>query len=651
MAIEGDNESPHELVDPEPNPIDFVEEFVNAEAEEETQFFESSSSVDYDPIEKLDSLIEQTAEHYLDEVIKQVSVTPRRSTINRKIISLLTTSATIVGLIIGLYGISYSISHLPNNTKFLSIDISNLTLQDALQTISVNIDDELNKNIVIESSSDSVVINPAELGLTLDVATTLKQTRLNPFQSLSALIQGYEVTPVIRLNDVLMKAKLTQLAAGSEKKPRLADIDIKDGQIITSRQVNGKKVNWDKTQEAIVASWLREENPFEIVYDAVEPQITDSDVLTLSSQLENYLSGTVIVRSDNRTAIFSRRDIAEVIYFEKNQSKIQMHFNQQLIWNKLISKLPGLDKPIKNADLKIIDETPVLTPANFSLNIGSQEFQDLFIAALSDSKTREIDLNPFIVRPNIETEQLANLQIVEKVSEFRQNFPPAQYRTDNVSNAAKFIDGTILMPGEIYSMNQTIKERTRENGYVPGIYINNGKFDEGLGGGVSIITTAVWTAAFFAGLEPIEQRAHSIYIPRYQEGIEATVQWGSLDLKFKNNLDSAILIKSKVDLDGVTITMYGKKKFDQVVAKKSNRYNVKPYKTIYSQAKNCIDQEGQPGFGVTVTREMFRNGALVASDEFKTNYRIGNTIICGAKPDNLNEDLANESLDPVSLPE
>ncbi len=651
MAIEGDNESPHELVDPEPNPIDFVEEGVNAEAEEETQFFESSSSVDYDPIEKLDSLIEQTAEHYLDEVIKQVSVTPRRSTINRKIISLLTTSATIAALLICLYGISYSISHLPNNTKFLSIDISNLTLQDALQTISVNIDDELNKNIVIESSSDSVVINPAELGLTLDVANTLKQTRLNPFQSLSALVQGYEVTPVIKLNDVLMKAKLTQLAAGSEKKPRLADIDIKDGQIITSRQVNGKKVNWDKTQEAIVASWLREENPFEIVYDAVEPQITDSDVLTLSSQLENYLSGTVIVRSDNRTAIFSRRDIAEVIYFEKNQSKIQMHFNQQLIWNKLISKLPGLDKPIKNADLKIIDETPVLTPANFSLNIGSQEFQDLFIAALTDSKTREIDLNPFIVRPNIETEQLANLQIVEKVSEFRQNFPPAQYRTDNVSNAAKFIDGTILMPGEIYSMNQTIKERTRENGYVPGIYINNGKFDEGLGGGVSIITTAVWTAAFFAGLEPIEQRAHSIYIPRYQEGIEATVQWGSLDLKFKNNLDSAILIKSKVDLDGVTITMYGKKKFDQVVAKKSNRYNVKPYKTIYSQAKNCIDQEGQPGFGVTVTREMFRNGSLVASDEFKTNYRVGNTIVCGAKPDNLNEDLANESLEPVSLPE
>jgi vancomycin resistance protein YoaR len=651
VAIEGDNESPHELVDPEPNPIDFVEEGVNAEAEEETQFFESSSSVDYDPIEKLDSLIEQTAEHYLDEVIKQVSVTPRRSTINRKINSLLTTSATIAGLLMGLYGISYSISHLPNNTKFLSIDISNLTLQDALQTISMNIDDELNKNIVIESSTDSVVINPAELGLTLDVATTLKQTRLNPFQSLSALVQGYEVTPVIKLNDVLMKAKLTQLAVGSEKKPRLADIDIKDGQIITSRQVNGKKVNWDKTQDAIVASWLREENPFEIVYDAVEPQITDSDVLTLSSQLENYLSGTVIVRSDNRTAIFSRRDIAEVIYFEKNQSKIQMYFNQQLIWNKLISKLPGLDKPIKNADLKIIDETPVLTPANFSLNVGSQEFQDLFIAALSDSKTREIDLNPFIVRPNIETEQIANLQIVEKVSEFRQNFPPAQYRTDNVSNAAKFIDGTILMPGEIYSMNQTIKERTRENGYVPGIYINNGKFDEGLGGGVSIITTAVWTAAFFAGLEPIEQRAHSIYIPRYQEGIEATVQWGSLDLKFKNNLDSAILIKSKVDLDGVTITMYGKKKFDQVVAKKSNRYNVKPYKTIYSQAKNCIDQEGQPGFGVTVTREMFKNGALVASDEFKTNYRVGNTIVCEAKPDNLNEDLANESLEPVSLPE
>ena len=99
-------------------------------------------------------------------------------------------------------------------------------------------------------------------------------------------------------------------------------------------------------------------------------------------------------------------------------------------------------------------------------------------------------------------------------------------------------------------MNETIKERTTKNGYVKGIYIGEGgRFDYGLGGGVSIITSATWTAAFYAGLERIEQRAHSVHIARYTPGLEATVSWPKLDLKFRNNTKNNILIKAKARVE------------------------------------------------------------------------------------------------------
>lgn len=90
--------------------------------------------------------------------------------------------------------------------------------------------------------------------------------------------------------------------------------------------------------------------------------------------------------------------------------------------------------------------------------------------------------------------------------------------------------------GQTFSLNGTIKERTPEHGYTEGIVIGpGGVFREDFGGGVSTAATTTWTAAFFAGMERIEIRAHSIYISRYQPGLEATVAWGVSDMRFRND--------------------------------------------------------------------------------------------------------------------
>ena len=609
----------------------------SVDAEPEIQFVNFETKVDFDPFLKLDSEIEKTAEIYLEEIIHQIDFVPKPPSFRKRIFNALAFSFGLISLTVGLYAISFSISHLPMRSHFLGVDTSSLAPQVAYEKIQAEFDDLVAAPIEITTPNREIVVTPAELGVSLNLSKSIASAQKNPLVSIYSLVAPYSIRPVVEIDRSKALAVLEAVAKDSETQPQVADLAIESGNVVTAKQINGRSINWESSFTQLEKSWLQTEKPIELIYDSIIPSITDQDVNLLANQAEIILAEPITLEFAGKSATFNREEIGSVIFLEKTGNTIKMDINQNLLWTKLASKFKGIDQPVKDATLEIIEDKPVISASNTSIKLNRQQFKDIVSSLVAKEGERTLDLNEYAIQPKVTSKDLQALGIVEKVSEFRQWFPPAQYRTHNVTTAANYIDGTILLPGEIYSMNETIKERTEENGYVPGIFISNGRFEEGLGGGVSIITTALWTTAFYAGLEKVEQRAHSIYIPRYQEGIEATVQWGSLDLKFKNSLDSAILIKTEVDLDGVTIKMFGTKKYDQIIAQKTNRYGVKKYKTVYSEAKDCIPQEGQPGFGVTVTRQMLQAGRVVKSDEFKTSYRISNEVICGADPNKKDE--------------
>ncbi len=639
MDSEQDLEQLNLPPEPSDTPIGPMEPLVSAEtpAEEEieTIFFEETIWGE-DPLEKIDKKIYETAELYLHDLNGHFEGPLPTTSTSKKIAKQIVFATLSLATFAGLFAISYSVSHLPLRSHFLGVDTSSALPQEAYENIQKEINPILANPIAIKTKSGIAEFSPERLGVSLDLVATLNQAPKNPFTSVYSLLVPIGIEPVFKIDSKVFTTALNSIAIEQETEPQLAEITIENGDVITSRQSNGQSINWEQSISEIKKTWLRSSQPITLAFDKIEPSITDADVNLLAQTAEAMLSNPVKINFVNQAEIFDRKDIGESLFIQKTNETLALELSSTVLWSKLTSKFNGINQPVKNAQLQIVNEIPVITPSNNGLRISTNQFRDLFNEQLGISGDRLIDLAEYEVLPSVSTEDIQALGITEKVSEYRQAFPPAQYRSLNVGTAAKFIDGKILEPGEVYSMNDTIKERTKENGYVPGIFISNGKFEEGYGGGVSIITTALWTAAFFAGLEPIEQRAHSIYIPRYQEGIEATVQWGSLDLKFKNNLDHAIMFKTKVDADGVIISIYGTKKYDQVIAQKSNRYGVKEYKTIYSESKNCIPQDGQPGFGVTVTRELIKAGQVVQSDQFRTNYRVGNEVICGAKPEKKN---------------
>jgi vancomycin resistance protein YoaR len=135
-----------------------------------------------------------------------------------------------------------------------------------------------------------------------------------------------------------------------------------------------------------------------------------------------------------------------------------------------------------------------------------------------------------------------SLGIRQVVGEFTTNHPAGQPRVQNIHRIADTLRGVVIAPGDTFSVNQFVGERTAAKGYVSAPIIENGEFTEGVGGGVSQFATTLFNAAFFAGLDIPAYMAHTKYISRYPFGREATLAYPSVDLKIRNNTPHGVMI-------------------------------------------------------------------------------------------------------------
>ena len=143
------------------------------------------------------------------------------------------------------------------------------------------------------------------------------------------------------------------------------------------------------------------------------------------------------------------------------------------------------------------------------------------------------------------------------IGTFTTYYAAGQPRVKNIQRIAADIDGTVIAPGARFSLNETAGERTEAKGYVEAPFIADGKIKPSIGGGVSQLSTTLYNAAFFAGLQIDGHRPHSFFIDRYPAGREATLNFPDIDLTFTNDTDAPVLIRTKTDGGAVTVRLYG----------------------------------------------------------------------------------------------
>ena len=150
----------------------------------------------------------------------------------------------------------------------------------------------------------------------------------------------------------------------------------------------------------------------------------------------------------------------------------------------------------------------------------------------------------------------SSLGVKEPVGEFTTRHPAGQPRVKNIHRIADLVRGAIIPAGGTFSINEFVGRRTAEKGFVSAPVIDEGQFKDDIGGGVSQFATTLFNAAFFAGLDIPEHKAHSIYISRYPFGREATLAYPSVDLKIRNNSPYGVVIWPTYTNGSITVQLW-----------------------------------------------------------------------------------------------
>lgn len=537
---------------------------------------------------------------------------------------------TAVALILlGCY--IWSITVVPPNTKLFGYEIGSKLSPNVYEQINIAVKDKVNDPINFQTPQGTFTVTPQQIGLELDLPATVNGISKNILIFLKSAIFSTEIKPTINLDENTFKIALAKVITDNTKTPINATLATQGGKVVTTEAVSGTEIDWEKTKKSLRESWLYEGRKAEVVIAYIPPSVSNEDVNKVRSNLADLaVAAPIILKIGARSVEISPEIIGTALKFIPNQEKLESKFDENVIISEISRQIPNIQTTASDAKFDFIGDKVVVVPAQEGIKFNPGQLDAALSPVFRQKDNRVVNLDSAVIKPLISTESLDALGIKEQLSTFRQDFDYLPYREINVGQAARYMDGKILKPGEIFSMNETIKERTTKNGYVKGIYIGEGgRFDFGLGGGVSIITSATWTAAFYAGLERIEQRAHSVLIARYTPGLEATVSWPKLDLKFRNNTNNNVLIKAIPARDSITISMYGTKVYDRITAKFGEPYNLNNnIDVVNSYDPNCLPQDPAPGFKIVVTRQFWKNNSIVQSENLTTSYKPSDNIIC-----------------------
>lgn len=192
-------------------------------------------------------------------------------------------------------------------------------------------------------------------------------------------------------------------------------------------------------------------------------------------------------------------------------------------------------------------------------------------------------------------------------------------RTTNLILAAQKINGTVLLPGEEFSYNKTVGERTIEAGYKMAATFSNGKVVDGLGGGICQISSTLYDAVVMANLQITKRRNHQFITSYLPGGKDATVVWGSQDFKFINSRKYPVRITMSVSGGTATAQVWGlKEEVEYDITIESQKTATIAYTTQYindpslPEGTQVVKQNGSNGSKYEAYKVMRLNGVVVS---------------------------------------
>ncbi|HEX6247619.1 MAG TPA: VanW family protein [Nocardioidaceae bacterium] len=568
-----------------------------------------------------------------------------RST-DRRVVTLL-----VAGLLVlfgGLYvaGYLFTSDKVPRGTTVSGVEIGGLTPAAARTTLEQELAPRVEEPIVVSADGQRGSIRPAAAGLGVDYAESVEQAgggrSWSPARMWDYFTGGDDLDAVLDVDESSLEAAVARFAKKVDEKPVEGAVTFTKGTAKAELPETGMELDRDQAADAITEAFLRAgSDPVALEVSEVEPEVSEAKVREAMNDFANpAMSAPVTLRLGEDDVLVRPEAYSRALSMRPEDGELVAEVDKKKLMGAVRPAMRTVALTPVPATVRLVDGQPKVVPGKNGVTFDPDEVVEEFLDAVVErGDNRVLEVETKVDRPDFTTADAKKLGIKEVVSSFTTNFPHAEYRNVNLGRAAEIVNGTVLKPGETFSLNGTVGERTAENGFTEGFIISDGVFKEDFGGGVSQVATTLFNAAFFAGLEDVEHKPHSFYIDRYPIGREATVVWGAVDLKFKNDTPYGILIQSWVNPStpsssgAMNVRFWSTKHWD-ISTDTSGRYNITEEKTRYIQDENCVDNEGYGGFDIDVYRYFRKPGSseVVRKETFHTTYTPSDTVVCGKPP-------------------
>lgn len=475
---------------------------------------------------------------------------------------------------------------------------------------------------------------PRDLGVLFDIgATVQKAYRVgrnknmlgNVIAQARIAALGTPVSFAVAIDDRTLDRYLKEHLKDSEQKAADAMLVVNDRtdmfEITPAR--SGMAINKSSLKYALLQSAARGVPATITLEQREDPPLISETMLKPAVQQANQLlartpialtyattADTAMARPASRARQYflTKEQLKDMLEPVQKEGVFVIGVNEEIMKDVLIDLAPSINQKPQNATLTFDGEKV----KEFAISKNGIE---LDIPASVDAIKRQlmegtpaITLAVNVLYPEIRTETIENLGIVTLLGKGESDFsgsPPS--RAFNIKLGAEKLNGTFIKPGEEFSFMNAIGEIGAKEGYQFALVIKNGgDLVKEYGGGLCQVSTTMFRAAIYAGLTITERFAHSLPVQYYNpQGFDATVYSPHPDLRFVNDTPSNILVQTKIKGNKLYFEFYGTSDGREVKLTGPEEYDRKP----------------DGSFKTILTREIYKDEALIDTDIFRSSYR------------------------------
>nr|WP_231366500.1 VanW family protein [Zhihengliuella flava] len=535
---------------------------------------------------------------------------------------------------------------VPHGTTVHGVDVGGLASQAAVDRLESELGPLAERDVELTANAETVTIDPAQAGLELDLPATIHpytEFTLDPLVLWQHVVGGSEIAPEQAVDDDALRAALTTAAETLDVAPTEGALGFNEIEPVITEPMAGAQVAQDAAFGTVVERWFDAAAPIDLPTTETPPEVSAAEFERAVTDLaEPLVADPITIRAEEQSAELSPQLLANSATFVADNGQVRLELDEEKIVESVGQDNPELGLEAKNAQVVLEDSRPTIIKSTTGLRVNPEGLSEKIVAA-STTEERSAVVEAEVTEPDFTTEDAEAWGIDEEILTFSTPYP--QYdsvRTQNLEAGQRKLNGVIVEPGETFSLIEVLGPITKENGYFESGVVEEGFSTTALGGGLSQISTQMFNVGWLAGYDDVEHRPHSRWFERYPAGRESTLWEGQIDMKWKNNTDTAVMIQAWVGDDRVYTRLWGTKYWD-VTTSTSEHYNFTEPETKYNEADECVSESGgQRGFTVTNTRTRVSADESLPRETLTWTYAPWHEVVCGPPPSEDEDDNADD---------